>query len=117
MMSANLQQHLTLVFRIDFMATGNFLKEEFSRKREHNGVKPYLNNDHYYFIHFVFHGIFYFIFRTYGRLVDENKNAQSENILLHYGGEMIPFELEEKSESLFKKIYYVTSFLLQHGRK
>ena len=51
------------------------------------------------------------------RLWDENKNAQSENILIHCGGEMIPFELEEKSESLFKKIYYVTSFLLQHGRK
>ena len=125
MMSANLQQHLTLVFRIDFMATGIFLKEEFSRKRRRNGVKPYLNN-HYYFIHFIFHGIFLFHFQVLlwmfhrnlvERLLDENKNAQSENILLHYGGEMIPFELEEKSESLFKKIYYVTSFLLQHGRK
>ena len=68
-MSANLQQHLTLVFRIDFMATGIFLKEEFSRKRRRNGVKPYLNNL-YYFIHFVFHGIFYFIFRTYGRFIE-----------------------------------------------
>ena len=76
---------------------------------------------HHYFIHFVFYGIFKFHFQdlwTFHRnLVDENRNAQSENILLHYGGEMIPFELEEKSESLFKKIYYVTSFLLQHGRK
>ena len=47
MMSANLQQHLTLVFRIDFMATGIFLKEEFSRKRKYNWVKIYLDN-HYY---------------------------------------------------------------------
>ena len=90
MMSANLQQHLTLVFRIDFMATGIFLKEEFSRKRKHNRVKIYLNK-HCYFIHFVFHEIFMLYFQDLRmfhrnlveRLWDENKNAQSENILLH----------------------------------
>ena len=62
MMSANLQQHLTLVFRIDFMATGIFLKEEFSRKRKHNRVKIYLYK-HCYFIHFVFPRNFLFHFQ------------------------------------------------------
>ena len=89
MMSANLQQHLTLVFRIDFMATGIFLKEEFSRKRKHNRVKIYLNK-HCYFIHFVFHEIFMLYFQDLRmfhrnlveRLWTESNKKRVENWLL-----------------------------------